>query len=136
MSVTDDGPGADPHGSVRVLLSEIGSGVAELVVRAGGDPELRARLIRLQRHTENATAALQAARRADGDRREDIADALTPREYDVLRLVATGRTNGEIGARLGLSNNTVKSYLRAVMQKLQARNRAQAVANARRHGLL
>ncbi|MFJ1456626.1 response regulator transcription factor [Nocardia sp. N2S4-5] len=117
-------------------MSEIGSGVAELVVRAGGDPELRARLIRLQRHTENATAALQAARRADGDRGEDIADALTPREYDVLRLVATGGTNGEIGARLGLSNNTVKSYLRAVMQKLQARNRAQAVANARRHGLL
>ncbi|WP_280363240.1 response regulator transcription factor [Nocardia wallacei] len=50
--------------------------------------------------------------------------------------MATGHTNGEIGARLGLSNNTVKSYLRAVMQKLQARNRAQAVANARRHGLL
>lgn len=133
MSATDDGPGADPHHSVRVLLSEIGSGVAELVVRAGVDPDLRARLVRLQRHAENATAAL---RTAGGDVRDDIADTITPREYDVLRLVATGHTNGEIGARLGLSNNTVKSYLRTVMQKLQARNRAQAVANARRYGLL
>lgn len=73
---------------------------------------------------------------ATGDSRDDIADTVTPREYDVLRLVATGHTNGEIDARLGLSDNTVKSYSRTVMQKLQARNRAQAVADARRHGLL
>jgi DNA-binding CsgD family transcriptional regulator len=34
---------------------------------------------------------------------------VTPREYDVLRLVASGHTNGEIGEQLGLSLNTVKS---------------------------
>ncbi|MCD2190805.1 response regulator transcription factor [Actinomycetospora soli] len=65
------------------------------------------------------------------------ADApLTPREYDVLRLVASGHTNGEIGQELRLSPNTVKTYLHNVMRKLDARNRAQVITNARAHGLL
>ncbi|WP_030621243.1 response regulator [Streptomyces fulvoviolaceus] len=61
---------------------------------------------------------------------------VTPREYDVLRLVAFGHTNSEIGEQLGLSLNTVKSYLHNVMNKLNARNRAQLITNARTHGLL
>jgi DNA-binding NarL/FixJ family response regulator len=64
------------------------------------------------------------------------ATPVTPREYDVLRLVAAGHTNGEIGDRLGLSLNTVKAYLHNVMMKLNARNRAQVITNARAHGLL
>ncbi|GCB44147.1 helix-turn-helix transcriptional regulator [Streptomyces sp. NL15-2K] len=51
---------------------------------------------------------------------------LTAREYDVLRLVAAGHTNLEIGAELNLSVNTVKTYLREVMRKLGTRNRAQS----------
>ncbi|NKQ52256.1 response regulator transcription factor [Amycolatopsis sp. K13G38] len=61
---------------------------------------------------------------------------VTRREYDVLRLVAAGHTNPEIGERLGLSLNTVKTYLHNVMHKLGARNRAQLITNARTHGLL
>jgi DNA-binding CsgD family transcriptional regulator len=61
---------------------------------------------------------------------------VTPREYDVLRLVASGHTNIEIGEQLDVSLNTVKTYLRNVMQKLDARNRAQVITNARAHGLL
>ena len=61
---------------------------------------------------------------------------ITPREREVTRLVADGHTNLEIAVRLNLSNNTIKSYLRNAMHKLQARNRAQLVTNARRHGLL
>lgn len=61
---------------------------------------------------------------------------VTPREYDVLRLVATGHTNTEIGQTLQLSPNTVKTYLHNVMHKLDARNRAQVITNARAHGLL
>ncbi|MGY4745902.1 response regulator transcription factor [Streptomyces sp. ATMOS53] len=57
-------------------------------------------------------------------------------EYDVLRLVAAGHTNPEIGAELNLSVNTVKTYLREVMHKLGARNRAQLIMNARSSGLL
>ena len=61
---------------------------------------------------------------------------VTAREYDVLRLVAAGHTNPEIGTELNLSVNTVKTYLRSVMHKLAARNRAQLIANARGQGLL
>ncbi|MGC7101827.1 response regulator transcription factor [Amycolatopsis lurida] len=61
---------------------------------------------------------------------------VTAREYDVLRLVAAGHTNPEIGTELHLSINTVKTYLRTVMHKLAARNRAQLIANARGQGLL
>ena len=61
---------------------------------------------------------------------------VTAREYDVLRLVAAGHTNAEIGTELSLSVNTVKSYLRTVMHKLAARNRTQLIANARGRGLL
>lgn len=61
---------------------------------------------------------------------------ITPREYDVLRLVATGHTNNEISQQLGLSVNTVKAYLHNVMHKLDARNRAQVITNGRAHGLL
>lgn len=61
---------------------------------------------------------------------------VTAREYDVLRLVASGHTNAEIGEQLGLSLNTVKAYLHNVMHKLDARNRAQAITKARAHGLL
>ncbi|MBW0115215.1 response regulator transcription factor [Pseudonocardia abyssalis] len=61
---------------------------------------------------------------------------VTPREYDVLRLVASGHTNAEIGEQLGLSVNTVKAYLHNVMHKVDARNRAQVITRARAHGLL
>lgn len=61
---------------------------------------------------------------------------VTAREYDVLRLVASGHTNAEIGELLGLSVNTVKAYLHNVMHKLAARNRAQMITRARANGLL
>ena len=61
---------------------------------------------------------------------------ITAREYDVLRRVASGHTNAEIGDQLGLSLNTVKAYLHNVMHKLAARNRAQVITQARANGLL
>jgi DNA-binding NarL/FixJ family response regulator len=61
---------------------------------------------------------------------------LAPRERDVLRLVAAGRTNPEIAAELGLSTETVKTLLERINDKLGARRRAEAVAIAERRGLL
>lgn len=61
---------------------------------------------------------------------------LSPRELDVLGLVGLGRTSGEIGAELGLTESTVKSYLASGMRKLEVRTRHEAVAAARRQGLL
>ncbi|AWB90988.1 helix-turn-helix transcriptional regulator [Aeromicrobium chenweiae] len=61
---------------------------------------------------------------------------LTARQLDVVSLVAAGCRNSEIADRLGLGPETVKSYLRSAMARLGARSRHEAVAAARRHGLL
>jgi DNA-binding NarL/FixJ family response regulator len=83
-------------------------------------------------------ALLQVARTGSyhGTPHSQAQAPVTPREYDVLRLVAVGYTNGEIAQRLRLSPNTVKTYLSNVMDKLGARNRAQLITNARGQGLL
>ncbi|MFE0416478.1 helix-turn-helix transcriptional regulator [Streptomyces tendae] len=59
-----------------------------------------------------------------------------PREVDVLACVAGGATNAEAAERLGVGQETVKSYLRSAMRKLGARTRTEAVASARRTGWL
>ncbi|MCJ7702051.1 MAG: response regulator transcription factor [Anaerolineales bacterium] len=61
---------------------------------------------------------------------------LTDRELDVLRLVAQGLSNKEIGAALSISPLTVKSHLRSILDKLHLRGRVEAAAWAIRHGLL
>lgn len=61
---------------------------------------------------------------------------LSQREYEVLRLVALGKTNAEIASTLGLTSNTVKSYLRSTMVKLGVRNRVEAIARAHEGRLL
>jgi DNA-binding NarL/FixJ family response regulator len=61
---------------------------------------------------------------------------LSDRETEVLQLAADGFTNREIGHILFVSEQTVKSHIRAVLAKLPARNRAHAVAVACRRGLV
>jgi DNA-binding CsgD family transcriptional regulator len=61
---------------------------------------------------------------------------LSPRELDVLRLVAVGCSNREIGVRLFISSNTAANHVRAILQKTGCVNRAQAVAYAARRHLL
>jgi len=60
---------------------------------------------------------------------------LTDRERDVLRLVADGATNREIGVRLYISENTVSFHMKNILAKLHLKNRAQAAAFAIRSGL-
>jgi DNA-binding NarL/FixJ family response regulator len=60
----------------------------------------------------------------------------TAREIEVLQLVSEGLVNREIGDRLYLSEETVKSHVRHLLAKLQARSRAHAVAVGFRRGLL
>lgn len=62
--------------------------------------------------------------------------ALTPRERDVLRLVAQGRSTREVAGRLAYSERTIKNVLQDVTARLQLRNRTHAVAYAVRHGLI
>ncbi|MBA2356847.1 MAG: response regulator transcription factor [Actinobacteria bacterium] len=60
----------------------------------------------------------------------------TARELEVLQLVSDGLVNREIGTRLFLSEETVKSHVRHLLAKLQARSRAHAVAVGLRRGLI
>ena len=60
----------------------------------------------------------------------------TQREIDVLHLIAEGLPNSEIGERLFVSTETVKSHVKTLLEKLHARTRAHAVALAFRRGLI
>lgn len=63
------------------------------------------------------------------------ADDLGPREESILRLVAKGLSNKEIGRELELQEKTVKHYMTNILQKLQVRNRVEAALKARDLGL-
>jgi DNA-binding NarL/FixJ family response regulator len=87
-----------------------------------------------------------AARRENSGQTADVIQFVPPlreldqqptaRETEVLQLVSEGLVNREIGERLFLSEETVKSHVRHILAKLQARSRAHAVAIGFRRGLI
>ncbi|OZC54827.1 DNA-binding response regulator [Rhodococcus sp. RS1C4] len=80
--------------------------------------------------------ALRAARTQPPPPDSSAVQALTTRETDVLRLLASGYTNKEIAGSLHLAEGTVKNHVSTVLLKLGARDRANAVLRALHHGLL
>ncbi len=67
---------------------------------------------------------------------QPLADPLSLRELEVLRLIAQGLSNQEICKKLFLALNTVKGHNRIIFDKLQVQSRTEAVARARQLGLL
>ena len=67
---------------------------------------------------------------------EELLEPLTPREQEVLRMLALGLANKEIAARLNISEHTVKFHVAAILGKLGAASRTEAVALGIRHGLI
>ena len=87
--------------------------------------EVQQRLVQLA--IERGRAAAEPASVTD--------DGLTPREIEVLKLIAGGLSNTEIAERLVLSHATVKTHINRIFSKIGARDRAQAVRYAYDHGL-
>ena len=69
-------------------------------------------------------------------RPEPLVESLTPREFEVLRLVAEGLHNREIAVRLGVTEHTVKFHLGAIFGKLGATTRTEAVQKGLRLGII
>ena len=67
---------------------------------------------------------------------DSLVEELTPRETEVLQLLADGLTNKAIAQRLGISDHTVKFHVNAILGKLGAQSRTEAVVRATRLGLL
>ena len=65
-----------------------------------------------------------------------LVESLTPREVEVLQLLAEGLPNKGIAQRLGISEHTVKFHVNAIMGKLGAQSRTEAVVQATRLGLI
>ena len=85
------------------------------------DPEVQARLVQVATLADGGDGALP--------------DGLTQREAEVLRLMASGRSNPEIARELFVSEATVKTHVNHIFAKTGSRDRAQAVAYAHRRGL-
>jgi DNA-binding NarL/FixJ family response regulator len=65
-----------------------------------------------------------------------VAEPLTPRELEVLQLLARGLANKEIASSLGISEHTAKFHVNAILEKLDAKGRTEAVVRAARRGLI
>jgi DNA-binding NarL/FixJ family response regulator len=110
---------------IRQALQRVTSGQASL------DPAVQMHLVEAiatttTTTTTEATSAPPASQLPDG---------LTPREAEVLALIGAGLSNAEIATQLFVSEATVKSHVNHLFPKIGARDRAQAVGYAYRHGL-
>lgn len=107
------------------MLKGVGAGELVGVVRGLADgqsyvsPSLAGRLLVGMRSKPGAAA--------------NPLEDLTKREEDILRLVAQGLSNREVGHTLDLQEKTVKHYMTAILQKLHVRNRVEAAMLAREH---
>jgi DNA-binding NarL/FixJ family response regulator len=130
---------ADPHACILALSTYAGDGQLRRALEAGAvgyvlKSTLCAGVAELVRsaHAGRRALAPELAHRLAATKPEH----LTPRERDVLALVAQGHGNREVARELGIAEETVKSYLSNVLQKLHANDRTHAVVIALRRGML
>ena len=132
--------GEFPDARIIVLTTQPGDVHVSRALRAGA----RAYLLKgeLRKELLDTIRAVHAGRkRLSGEAAAEIAehaadDTLTPRELDVLRLVAGGNANKEIGAQLSLTEVTVKSHVKNILAKLGANDRTHAVTIALKRGII
>lgn len=118
-------PDAIQAGAIGYLLKDVLKGDLLSAIHAAvrGEPTL---------HPE---AQRQLMRQMTQPAPQNLLDALTEREMDVLRLIAQGQSNKEIANTLHLTEGTVKGYVSTILGKLQVADRTQAALYAVKHGV-
>jgi DNA-binding NarL/FixJ family response regulator len=132
--------GEFPEARIIVLTTYAGDVQALRALRAGA----RGYLLKNEVHREliEIIRAVHAGRKAVSQdisftlAEHAIDDALTPAEIRVLRLIAQGNANKEIAARLSLSEETVKSQVRNILSKLDAKDRTHAAMIGLKRGII
>jgi LuxR family transcriptional regulator, maltose regulon positive regulatory protein len=123
---------AEPGGFVRIFVDE-GAPMAQLLSAAaaqGVRPDYTSRLLAV------FEGAPQHAVKHHPPTAQPLIEPLSPRELEVLGLMAQGLSNGEISQRLFLALSTIKGHNRMIFDKLLVQSRTEAVARARELGLL
>ena len=132
------------HGYVRAIADE-GPPVTQLVERFRNEPELSKRALGLgvtHQYLERVAAAMaregmdNRSGRARGGATKMLPEPLTDREIEVLGLIAAGYSNQEIASVLFVALSTVKTHINKIYGKIGASRRTEAIARARRLGLV
>lgn len=110
--------------SIRVAEHELATRLAALIEQTPG--------LRIAKPNESGDLVLSVPDIFEGGTEQP----LTPRERDVIALIAEGLSNKEIGCRLGISPDTAKFHVGRLIDKLDATGRTDAVAHAARRGII
>jgi DNA-binding NarL/FixJ family response regulator len=132
--------GEFPEARIIVLTTQPGDVQVSRALKAGARGYLMKGMLRKEL-LETIRAVHAGQKRLSSEVAAEIAEhatdgALTPREIGVLRLVAGGNSNKEIGAQLLLTEVTVKSHMKNILAKLGANDRTHAVTIALKRGIV
>jgi DNA-binding NarL/FixJ family response regulator len=145
-------PGMDGLEATRIITEKVPS-TAVLIFTAYGERSLLGRGLEsgakgyILKEAPHQTLLRAIEKVANGDGYVDPAlmpefltrdreDMLTPREREILQLLADGMSNADVASRLFISQETVKSHVRRILSKLEADTRTQAVAIALREAII
>jgi DNA-binding NarL/FixJ family response regulator len=129
-----------PNARIIVLTTYLGDVLANRALKAGAHAFLLKATLRTDL-LETIRAVNRGQKRVPAEVASEMAeysadDSLTPRELQVLELVAAGNSNKIVADRLEISEDTVKSHVRSILGKLGANDRTHAVTIALRRGFL
>ena len=132
--------GEFPDARIIILTTHPGDVQVSRALKAGARGYVLKGMLRKEL-SETIRAVHAGQKRMSSEVAAEIAEhstdhALTPREIGVLRLVAAGNANKEIGARLSLTEVTVKSHVQNILAKLGANDRTHAVTIALKRGII
>jgi DNA-binding NarL/FixJ family response regulator len=119
----------------RSVVEALRAGARGFLTKDAGAEEIARAIAAVVRGDAAIDPAVQHHLVAAVAAQPELPDGLTPREGEVLTLIAQGLSNGEIAARLFVSEATVKSHVNHLFAKTGVRHRAQAVSYAYRQGL-